>query len=346
MYYFVYDLDETLAEVYSLFYFLMSLKVKNKVSKEIYESNRAFFNSLERGYYEFVKKVSKVEQSSAPLGILRPGILGVMKQLEELRENKKVKNVIIYSNNGSLENLEFIKDIIVDALMPSNNNILSLNEENMNKFISSGVLIKDLIHWGHPKRNAESIMYNISGKPYKRPGHASKTWQVLSSIITKDGTENPDFIPENVFFFDDLYPEHSIKTELGDNYYRVPRYDFKASAERLGEIYKSVLEELIKDKSFNLNLYVELVKRYSIGEIAGNSRFSELDNLVNRTVGITGKTADRNVSVPGPDAGIDMMMAAIGIVRAKTGGKRRRRVTRTKKRIIRRRRVQSRARKN
>lgn len=345
MYYFVYDLDETLAEVYSLHYFLMSLKVKRNVSNEIYESNQAFFNSLERGYYEFVKRVSTIEQSSTPLGILRPGILGVMKQLEALRESKKVRKVIIYSNNGNLENLEFIKDIIVQALMPSNNNILSLSEENMNKFISSGVLIKDLIHWGHPERNAESMMYNATGKPYKRPGMAAKTWNVLSRIITKRGTENPDFIPSNVFFFDDLYPEHLIKVELGENYYRVPKYDFKASADRLGEIYKSVLEELQKDKSFNLKLYIELVQRYSIGEMASNSRFSELDNLVNQTVLVTGKTAERNASVPGPDAGIDMMMDAIGKVRVTMGGKRRR-VMGTKKRVQRRRRIKSRARKN
>ena len=345
MYYFVYDLDETLAEVYSLHYFLMSLKVKNRVPKELYESNKVFFNSLDRIYYEFVKKVSSVEQSSKPLGILRPGIIGVMKELERLRENKKLNRVIIYSNNGNLENLEFVKDVIVNILMPSENNILSLNDNNMNKFISSGVLIKDLIHWGHPERNIESTMYNASGKPYKRPGMAAKTWQVLSKIITKDGTENPDFTPENVFFFDDLVPEHRIKMELGDNYYRVPRYDFKASAERIGEIYKAVLEEAQKDKNFNMKMYMNLVERNTIGEIGVNPRLSDMDNVVNKTVMVTGRTAVRNASVPGPDDGIEMMMEAIGKVKAKVGGKRRR-VVGTKKRVMRSRRIKSRARKN
>jgi hypothetical protein len=344
MYYFVYDLDETLAEVYSLFYFLMTLRLKNLVPKALAEENVALFNKLERAYYDFVNGVSEVEKSDRPLGILRPGIISVMRQLEQLRESKKLKSVVIYSNNGNLENLEFVKDVIIKAILPSNNEILSLN---LNNFISSGILIRDLIHWGHPGRNEEiPVYYNNKGKPSKRPGVARKTWPVLQRIVTKGGTENPDFVPENVFFFDDIYPEHAIKAELGDKYYRVPRYDFKASTERIGEIYKAALAPVMVDASFNNDLYLKLLERTLLGGIAKNARLTDLDNLVNTIKMRTGQTATANVPVPGPDAGIDMMNEAIGrVTRAASGGKRRKGRT-MKKKIMRRQRVKSRARKN
>jgi hypothetical protein len=343
MYYFVYDLDETLAEVYSLFYFLMSLKLKSRVSKNFSDANVLMFNKLERVYYDFVKRVAEVEKSDRPLGILRPGILSVMRELESLREKKKINNMIIYSNNGNIENLEFIKDVIVQGIMPSNNEIMSMN---LNNFISGGILIKELIHWGHPERNIETPLYsNGSGRMVKRPGVAKKTWAVLEKIITKNGTVNPDFTPENVFFFDDIYPEHSIKAELRANYYRVPKYDFKASAERLGEIYKSVMEPLLADASFNMDLYIKEVQRVLLGQVANNPRLSKLDNLVNALKVRTGPTQAMNAIVPGPDIGIDMMMDAIMRVRAAAGGRRRVK-DRTRKRKARRNRMKSRARKN
>jgi hypothetical protein len=343
MYYFVYDLDETLAEVYSLFYFLMSLKIKNRVSKNVYDANVQMFNKLERAYYDFVDKVTEIEKSDRPLGILRPGILAVMKELESLRQNKKIKNMIIYSNNGNIENLEFVKDVIVKGIMASNNEILSMN---LNNFMGSGILIKELIHWSHPGRNAEIPVYsNGSGRMFKRPGVAKKTWAVLERIITKNGTENLDFKPENVFFFDDIYPEHLIKAELGENYYRVPKYDFKASADRLGEIYKSVMEPLVRDASFNMDLYIDIIRKRLVGQVANNIRLSKLDNLVNALKVATGPTAAINAVVPESDEGIDMMWDAIMKVRAVVGGRRGMK-NRTRKRKLRRNRMKSRARKN
>jgi hypothetical protein len=333
MYYFVYDLDETLAEVHSLFYFLMSLKLKNIVTKTKYDENKILFNKLDRAYYEFVNRVADVEKSDKPLGILRPGIIQVMRELEELRETKKIKKAIIYSNNGNLESLEFVKDVILKAIIPSNNSI------------NSGILIQDLIHWGHPGRTAEiPLYYNNKGQGTKRPGVANKTWNVLHQIITKDGRENTDFIPGNVFFFDDLYPEHSIKAELGDNYYRVPKYDFKASSERLGEIFRSVMEPLVAN-SFDMNQYLKLVQRELVGTISMNERFSDLDNLINGIKNRTGVTESASVPVPEPDIGISMMIDAIGRVKA-TGGGKRRKNNRTKKRIMSRHRTKSHIKKN
>jgi hypothetical protein len=344
MYYFVYDLDETLAEVYSLFYFLMSLKLKNQVPKAFYNKNIILFNKLDTAYAEFVKRVIEVEKSDTPLGVLRPGILQVMRELETLRKAKKIKNMIIYSNNGDIENLEFVKDIITKGILPEENEVLTAN---LNNFISGGTLIKDLIHWRHPGRIPEIPVYYTKGKPHRVPGVAKKTWSVLHKIITKNGRENPDFTPENVFFFDDIYPEHSIKKELKDNYYRVPRYDFKASAERLGEIFKSVMTPLTLDNSFDMKLYVYLVENTILGKINKNAKLSDLDVLVNALEEKTSGTVSASAIVPESDSGIDMMMDAINRVKAvASGGKRRRTVDNTRKKKTRRTRAKTRDRKN
>lgn len=346
MYYFVYDLDETLAEVYTIFYFLMSLKLKGRVMEsepETYNNNKTLFNRLENIYKDFVKRVMDAEKSANPLGILRPGILRIMKQLEELREAGQVKNVIIYSNNGSLENLEFVRDVIITYLMPSNNNILALNGNNLNRFIESGILISDLVHWGHPKRNSERTAAGII-----KIGYATKTWPVLRNIATdeegKTKAAKEDFIPNNVFFFDDIKPKHNVATELGVNYYQVPRYNFKASFDRVAGLYEASFGDLLDEA--NMGLFIRLVEKYVIGKLP-NSDGLPMKRLLDHFKAKTGDTVSRNTSVPGPDEGIGMMEDAIGKVRASMrGGKRRRVNDRTRKRRMRRIRVKSRARKN
>ena len=75
MVYFIFDLDETLAELYSVYYFATSLKFESG----ILESN------LDKAYQYFVRDILLTEISNEPLGILRPGILGIMKKLKNLQ---------------------------------------------------------------------------------------------------------------------------------------------------------------------------------------------------------------------------------------------------------------------
>jgi hypothetical protein len=334
MYYFVYDLDETLAEIHTIFYFLMSLKLKDIIIKsepDTYTDNKILFDQLEYIYREFVKKVLDIEKSNNPLGILRPGILGIMKQLENLREEGKVKNVIIYSNNGHLENLEFIKDLIVLYLMPSTNNILKLNNNNLNRFIDSGILISDLIHWGHLKRNSERRASGLI-----KTGYATKTWSVLRNIVTdeegKTKAAKEDFIPSNVFFFDDIRPKHLISYILRDNYYQVPSYDFKASVDRVADLYEASFGKILDE--INMSLFIRLVEKYIIGKLPNNGNLL-LKRLVDRIKSLTTDTVSKNTLVPTADEGIDMMQKAINKVKGIVGGKRRFIKNKTRKRRLR-----------
>lgn len=304
MYYFVFDLDETLAEVYSIFYFLLSLKLKNNIKAATPEQAQ-LLAKLDVAYNNFVGRILEMEKSDRPLGILRPGILGIMQKLSELKDSGQLAKVIIYSNNGKLENLEFVRDLIA----------LSLGQPKEQ-------LITDLIYYNSPGRNSEIIrQYNYkTGKMVGIPGAARKTWPVLQKIITRNGIKNLDFIPENVFFFDDLIPKHELRAELGDRYYQVPAYRFKASAERIAEIYMSIMRELGEDSEFNMNAYITLLAKRLLGAIPGNSNAlaapERLNILVNYLKHLTDKTVPVETLPPQPDTGISMMNTAIARVSA------------------------------
>ena len=198
MSYFVFDMDETLAELYSVYYFIASLNLKDtmeqddKISADLLPSS--LVNSLTIAYKCFVQKVLKEELSARPLGVLRPGILGIMKKLARLQRNGAIAHVIIYSNNGHLQSLEFIRDVI-------------------HEFVGTPDLIKDCIHWNHPMRAAERS---------SQQGAANKTWPVLKNIMINGDCNAPhDLEPADVYFFDDL-DHKNLQSALITHYYKVP----------------------------------------------------------------------------------------------------------------------------
>jgi hypothetical protein len=209
MYYFVFDLDETLAQVHSVFYFLCDLR-----QKEIDQNSRdpplVLRESLDTAYWNFVKLVAQQETSDTPLGILRPGILEVMNQLKRLKRLNIVLNVVIYSNNGSLACLNFVRDVI-------------------HTVIQDNTLICDTIH-----------RYR-KGREYERIG-ATKTWGVLSELLQTGPCRALSVYPSQVFFFDDLI-HPNLKYHLGYQYIHVKPYSYKTSFDRLANLYLESLDK-------------------------------------------------------------------------------------------------------
>ena len=305
MAYFVFDLDQTLAELDSVYYFLMTLKIKNSAPKENnpaysawQEATAGILGKLDTAYDTFVKKVLEAEQSTFPLGILRTGILQVMQELDALRDSGQLKSVIIYSNNGRMENLEFVRDLIA----------LSLGRPKDDK------LITDLIHWGHPMRKDEHT---------GPAGSADKTWRVLKSIIDAqhpptNGAES-DFIPENVYFFDDFAVPvtnrsgrpakqvHKIKAQLKGNYNLVTPYKYNASANRIGAIYSASLEPIINaDDMAKFVVLTKSILNTVDGMANGLEPVAKLKLIVKYIIKHS----------PKADNGYDKMMEAIEKVRA------------------------------
>jgi hypothetical protein len=280
MCYFVFDLDETLAELHSVFYFVQSLTM-NKTIKEDTVYLRPFLpysfdRQLTKAYHLFVERVLEMELSDTPLGILRPGILSVMKQLDKLKTAQKIKGVVIYSNNGLLPCLEFIRDLIHRYLEHS--------------------LIDDCIHLNHVLRRRETF----------KDVHYEKTWAMLYSILVDGKTCAPaTIVPEDVFFFDDI--DHSdLHSHLQDHYYKVPKYKFRASFARIMEIYQNAITEVSLDVKIIMMCMFDLfgIKNPII-------RLTPMNEILMLFRFMVRKTADAH-ELPRPaDRGITMMMDAI-----------------------------------
>jgi hypothetical protein len=215
MAYIVFDLDETLAELYSAYYFIATLNPERP--DRLPEGLKP---ELDRAYKLFVNNVLKKELSDAPLGILRPGILSVFAKIQELKSNGQVNTVIIYSNNGHLQSLEFIRDLIHTYLGVDN-------------------LISDCVHWGHNMRKEERG---------QRVGSANKTWKVLSNILKEPHNGAPhDLLPTAVYFFDDQ--QHpNLMANLKINYINVPSYSYKASVDTIIQLFTDAINEAHVDK--------------------------------------------------------------------------------------------------
>ena len=220
MSYVVFDLDETLADLTLIYHFLMSLRIKQHIL-ETQPYMIYFFpleESLDKAYARFVEQILK-EELSEPLGILRPGILPIMKQLAALKQKGTIKGVIIYSNNSHLPSLHFVKDIIE---------------------LHTGPLFDDCIHWLHPSREDDRV------NPF-----VTKSWSTLSRILH----EGPTHVnPQHVYFFDDLNHPNLLNT-LKEQYYQVPGFRTFASVERISDIYSEALQHA-NVSAYQLLIYV------------------------------------------------------------------------------------------
>lgn len=288
MTYLVFDLDETLAELYPTFYFLVSLTPEPPQTRT--SSDDELKTKLDEAYKIFVKNVLSAEKQSQPLGILRPGILQVFEKIQQLKNTGQVKGTIIYSNNGHLESLEFIRDLIHEHL-------------------GTNDLILECIHRGHHMRDEEKGA---------RGGYPNKTWNVLSTILKTAPIEAPtDLSPEDVYFFDDQI--HSdLKTILKNNYIQVPPYAFKASFDALAQQFTSALDEANINKD-------ELTEM--ISHLLGNSNLKSYDDVLSYFKQRT-KGTSHSTSPISHDEGIQMMndtLRAISTPLKTSGGKRKRR---------------------
>jgi hypothetical protein len=207
--------------------------------------------------------------------------------LQRLKLSGQVKGAVIYSNNGHLESLEFIRDIIHQHLGTSD-------------------LILECIHWGHKLREEERGRIQ---------GAANKTWNVLSTILKGPIIGAPsDLQQDSVYFFDDM--NHSdLKKHLKENYVQVPSYTFKASVDTLSRIFTETIDEA----SVNKEKFVAIVS-----EIMGE-RLQSYDAVLTQFKRKTRGTSKTPVSSQ-EDRGIQLMKQTIGpLSKSFRGGKRKRR---------------------
>ena len=285
MKYFVFDMDEAIAELYSAFYFITSLRIPDIIQHEYPQYQFAVSESIKRqvasAYQHFVKAVVKEETSYKPLGIIRPGVLHVMKMLYQLQKSNKIAHVIIYSNNSSRQCLEFVRDVI-------------------HEYLGTTQLIGECAYRNHPLRT-EVYAHD-------------KKWNSLKRVLIEGNCKAPSTLgPEDVHFFDDLnHPD--LKQALGKQYHQVPPYTFKASYERLADLYS----EAVKD--VRILQFATLV-----GMVYGTSRnpmTASLQHILILFKASTVQTSSKDDVPPLHDKGIVMMTNAIYSLRHKAIKKR------------------------
>jgi hypothetical protein len=199
MVYFVFDLDQTLVDI------------GDQLFTKLYRLQKLNSNEL---YQSFVYECADQETGSNPIGFLRPGLvrspflpegfIPYMDQILALYQKGICQGVILYSNNGFLPCLTFIKDLI--------HTILNIDTP----------LICQCIHRSYP------------GRP--KSDDPSKTWEELHRLVTNpNDPENTctihNFELSNVIMFDDR-PDHIIRHELGANYIHVAPYTIKSNREQ------------------------------------------------------------------------------------------------------------------
>jgi hypothetical protein len=282
MYYFVFDMDETLAELYSVYYFIASLRLRETLEESSARNKmlipETLKNQLRRAYGYFLRRILAEEASDTPLGILRPGILDVMMELYQLKREGIIKNVVIYSNNSHLQSLEFIRDLI-------------------HEYVGINDLIVDCIHWNHPMRTEEKIIH---------PNFSNKTWSVLKRImVTGNCRALRSLEPQQVHFFDDL-EHHDLKKELKQNYHMVPPYRFRASFDRLEVIYRDVLKAANVDTEALLDFVIHLFADNQ--DVILINMDDPTQSMVELFRGKTPQTARPDHTPPLWDAGVNTMM--------------------------------------
>lgn len=213
MRYVAFDLDQTLADVTLVHLFLLSLTIKTYLEEHKPYMVAYFPNELEeqlkQAYQLFVHYLVMEERSPHPLGIIRPGMFGIMRQIHRMKS--AIKGVVIYSNNRYLPSLVLAQDIIHRAI--------------------GHPIIDSCIHWHHPCRQSD----------HETQPSITKSWGTLKAILINQGAPL-DLSPDRVLFFDDQ--DHiQLQSALQTNYYKVPIYQTHDSFDRISAIYIKCLEE-------------------------------------------------------------------------------------------------------
>jgi len=286
MRYVVFDMDQTIADISMVYFFLVSLTVitylKDQESYLVNYFPEGLDDQLEHAYRLFVERLAKEEISSRPIGILRPGVISVMRRISKMKTS--IGGVSIYSNNQYLPSIELVRDILHVAI--------------------GRPIIDVCIHWNHPLREWDHLNH-----PF-----VSKTWDVLRSILVENGVPNT-IEPKDVIFFDDQHHPQLHRT-LSENYYKVPIYRTTDSLDRLSSIYVSC----IQDARVNVySFFTYLLDVFSTDDdvCQYNPSNVTINNLLHMLQRMSRKEsfAAHMVEAPHADHGIRIMKDAIDDIR-------------------------------
>jgi len=183
-----------------------------------------FRHTLERGYWAFIARIAVLEQRG-DLGVLRPGLIELFREIKSLKESGAVKATMIYSNNGRHANLRAVGDILSFAL------------KEPTPFCA-------YIHYYHPYR--KKVFFT-----------EAKKFSIIQKAIEEAGC-GKDVAPDNTLFIDDvIHPQ--IRDVIGPfgGYYNCKPYIYEVPQSILYAIFEEALEEVRIDRNPEFSLYCE-----------------------------------------------------------------------------------------
>jgi len=206
------DLDGTLGDFIGVWRMLCILRQErfyatNK-TKILKVSSPDFQWKLDIAYDSFVREM--VLREGVPF--FRPGIFSVFREIVRLRKIGILEGVIIYSNNGSIVILEFVRDVLEMAV--------------------GSKIFDELIDFYHPLREKVLVKTDIR-----------KTWVELRRLLVEGRCGAPTTVkPERVVFIDDQIHNDLVST-LGSNYVKVATYSGGQDALLFGGVFNELLED-------------------------------------------------------------------------------------------------------
>jgi hypothetical protein len=194
------------------------------------------------------------------------------------------KGVVIYSNNGNLETLEFARDIIHDALQ-------------------THTLILDCIHLHHPYRKKELRKINESASP--------KKWSTIQKILTEGKCKAINPKPEEVIFFDDaMHPD--IVLNLNLNYITFRPYIFKPSYDYFADLYlKALIHADIKLIKGNVKASEKYILFLAYLGIIADTNAESIEKHIEIYKSITPDTAPLDAAPPNDKYATELMSKRI-----------------------------------
>lgn len=191
--------------------------------------------------------------------LLRPGILKIIKKISDAKDQGKIKNVVVYSNNGNL-------------------NCLKLATRMIEFLLEKPGIFCDLINFYNPIRT------NGDAPNFSRPGSANKTWRVFKQLFSQECGSTEPVQAESSYFFDDVLHQDIYRNIGVSNYFNVSPYKVDISFPIVNECFETAMKSQGLDTNQEYFRYIQPITGGSV------SNFRELMiylGMLNRGVRLT-----------------------------------------------------------
>lgn len=257
-----FDLDETLGHFssvkgYMFFAFPQSVYSGQKQGLEPFVPSDALKRKMNDFFIAFAHCLAEHEPE---VGILRQGIIPIMKHLADAKREGFVNEIAIYSNTANIGNL-FLASYMIEYL---------LGEKG---------IFCDHVYWYDPRRVDEISKGRASG--------SDKTIDTLKKIFEGEKCGNfKDIQNENVYFFDDLVHENIFNAIGKDNYFNVNPFENQADAGQVKECFITAGDSvgIFEDKEYQS--YIQpILNNYSLDASLGIDSILKFVKKISRSAG-------------------------------------------------------------